>query len=112
MVDPLTTSVLLVPVRPLRAGRLRIRSRIKNSPHYLSASTSVLRGGDGGRLDSCVEVANIDLTNRPYFVGNMTHCVAENVFGVAVRSTLEFSPGLVGSVRSMKEMERMQVYRK
>ena len=79
-VPPLSTAVILIPVRPVLRGPLRIRSRIKNSPHYLTASTVV--GQSGGRAVTCREIVDIDLTNRPYFVGNLTKCVPSRFGGV------------------------------
>ena len=49
----------MIPMRPVLRGPLRIRSRIKNSPHYLTASTVV--GQSGGRAVTCREIVDIDL---------------------------------------------------
>ena len=58
-VPPLSTAVILIPVRPVLKGPLRVRSRIKNSPHYLTASTAVKQSG--GRVVTCRQIVDIDL---------------------------------------------------
>ena len=82
-------------------GPLRIRSRIKNSPHSLTASTVVKQSG--GRIVTCREIVDVDLTNRPYFVGNLTKCVPAR-FGGVVKSSLALSGGSVGRIWRAEEM--------
>ena len=100
-VAPLSTAVILAPVRPVLSGPLRIRARIKNSPHYLTAATVVKQSG--GRIATCREVVDIDLTNRPYFVGNLTRCVPAR-FGGVIKSSLALSGGSVGRIWRAEDM--------
>ena len=105
-VPPLSTAIILIPLRPVLKGALRVRSRIKNSPHYITASTVVRLAG--GRLVTCREVVDIELTNRPYFVGNLTECVPGR-FGGVTKSSLALSGGSVGHIWKAGDMAGLQM---
>lgn len=96
----------MVAIRPNQVGRLKIRSQLKHSPHVLTASSTVKRSG--GRFVTCREIISVDLSNRPYFVGNLTRCIPENFPGLT-SSNLVFTGGFVGSIWNVADMEQKQV---
>ena len=61
-------SVIQLPIKPIKVGKLVVVARLGSSADYLEAETTVDK--EGARVDK-FSVLNVDMTNRPYFIGTI-----------------------------------------
>jgi hypothetical protein len=92
-VGPNSHKVIYVPVKPLEVGQLLIRARpTDDNAGHISATSQIRREGYEVTKSS---VLMIDLSNRPYFVGNIQVSVPD---GYESTNELTMTGGIVGPI--------------
>ena len=92
-VPPHSHRIINVPIKPLIEGRLLIRARPNDdSERFLSTTTQVLQ--EGYKIVKSSVMA-VDLTNGPYFMGDVKMPLS---YGLRSRHLLTLTEGIVGPI--------------